>query len=192
MSDRKRVSELDFDQRSRSGIFGPRKRARRLTSTISGDVLEDGVERVVANERQLIHQLCSHQALSMFQPREFNDFIDNCEIVRCGGGTVMAQVGAHASSVFFVLEGLVRLQARTSTGIFHDLRECGNHSVFGIDAVFDQGTYAYRARAVRNTAAIRFQADGLRRIIQSNSPLGARMLYVLCNALNEQLWDATE
>ena len=193
MSQRDRISGLDFDDRPLSGIFTSRNAAARPSSPpISSDVLEAGLERMSANPRQVVHQMCSHKRLSLFEPREFMELVDECEIVRCGGGTVMVQAEAPANSVFFVLKGEVFLQGATSTGVGHRLRVCADDGVFGVEGVFAEGTYGYKARAVRNTAALRFRASGLRNFVQRDDIIASRMLYTLASLLSEQLWESTQ
>ena len=101
-------------------------------------------------------------------PEEIELVKDSKIQVQFRKGENLTKQGAFASSVLFVVEGLVRQYIVGDTHRDFNLRIIGNGEFIGLSAAFSKHTYDYSTVALRDTLACLIEKDAIAGLIKAN------------------------
>lgn len=101
-------------------------------------------------------------------PEEIELIKDSKTQVLFRKGESLTKQGAFASSVLFVVEGLVRQYIVGDTNRDFNLRIIRNSEFIGLSAAFSKHTYDYSTVALKETLACLIEKDAIAGLIKSN------------------------
>jgi CRP-like cAMP-binding protein len=101
-------------------------------------------------------------------PEEIELVKDSKIQVQFRKGENLTKQGAFASSVLFIVEGLVRQYIIGDTNRDFNLRIIGNGEFVGLSAAFSKHTYDYSTIALKETLACLIEKDAIAGLIKSN------------------------
>lgn len=101
-------------------------------------------------------------------PEEIELIKDSKTQVLFRKGESLTKQGAFASSVLFVVEGLVRQYITGDTNRDFNLRIIRNSQFIGLSAAFSKHTYDYSTVALKETLACLIEKDAIARLIKKN------------------------
>jgi len=87
-------------------------------------------------------------------------------------GESMTKQGAFASSVLYVVEGLVRQYVIGDSNRNFNLRIIGSGEFIGLSAAFSKHTYDYSTVALKDTLVCLIEKDAISGLIKSNGSFG--------------------
>ena len=101
-------------------------------------------------------------------PEEIELIKDSKTQVLFRKGESLTKQGAFASSVLFVVEGLVRQYITGDTNRDFNLRIIRNSQFIGLSAAFSKHTYEYSTVALKETLACLIEKDAIAMLIKKN------------------------
>lgn len=131
---------------------------------------------VTCKECQKISR-CFRQLL----PKEL-DFIDHYKVqIQYSMGEDVCKQGAFASSIIYILDGLIKLSIEGPNNKSFILRIVNPAEFIGLSSLFGENTYHYSARTLMDTTICMIEKESINKLIRENGVFASEIIKWHCN-----------
>jgi CRP/FNR family transcriptional regulator, cyclic AMP receptor protein len=131
------------------------------------------------------------KSLASLSDEQLSAFLDFVEVVNCPHSATLFKEGQPGDSMFFILEGQMRVYTKTRKGEIVFLRILDAGDTFGEVALLNQAPRSASVEAVRESALLKITSASLQKLILQQPAAAAQFLYQIARSCGRQLNDLT-
>ena len=114
-------------------------------------------------------------------PKEL-DFIDHYKVqIHYSMGEDVCKQGAFASSIIYILDGLIKLSIEGPNNKSFILRIVNPAEFIGLSSLFGENTYHYSARTLMDTTICMIEKESINKLIRENGVFATEIIKWHCN-----------
>lgn len=110
------------------------------------------------------------------------DFIDHYKVqINYSMGEDVCKQGAFASSVIYILDGLIKLSIEGPKNKSFILRIVNPSEYIGLSSLFGENTYHYSARTLMDTTICMIEKESIKKLIRENGVFASEIIKWHCH-----------
>jgi len=121
------------------------------------------------------------KCFSKLLPSEL-DFIDHYKVqINYLSGEDICKQGAFASSIIYILDGLIKLSIEGPNNKNFILRIIKPTEFIGLSSLFGENTYHYSAKTLMDTTICMIEKDNIKKLVRENGVFASEIIKWHCN-----------